>query len=159
MKIIRYFIITAGMLLTMTAVAKIISGFGHAHVLEYPEPISSIPFKYIFWIIGIVELTLALICFFSRRVNVQAGLLAWLATTFAAYRLALLWLNQKPCRCLGSLTDALHISPTIADNVMKSVLAYLLIGSYGILFHQWWKRKAEGRMQNDEVKSESRIDS
>jgi hypothetical protein len=41
----------------------------------------------------------------------------------------------------------LHIQPQIADNIMKGVLAYLFIGSYGILFYQWWTRMAEGRMK------------
>jgi hypothetical protein len=42
---------------------------------------------------------------------------------------------------LGSLTDSLHIPPENADIVLKIILAYLLIGSYGILFHLWWRKK------------------
>jgi len=45
---------------------------------------------------------------------------------------------KRPCLCLGNLTTAIHVSPHTADNVMKGVLAYLLIGSYGILLHEWW---------------------
>jgi hypothetical protein len=55
---------------------------------------------------------------------------------------------------MGSLTDTLHISPVVADNIMKVVLAYLLIGSYVTLFWLWRQHgKAEGKMQNEEVKS------
>jgi hypothetical protein len=37
----------------------------------------------------------------------------------------------------------LHIPPEVADTSLKIILAYLLIGSYGILFSFWWqKRKA-----------------
>ena len=31
----------------------------------------------------------------------------------------------------------LHLSDQAADNIMKVILAYLLIGSYGILFWEW----------------------
>ena len=57
-------------------------------------------------------------------------------------RFGLWWMGwHKPCNCLGNLTDALHLSPQTADNIMKVVLAYLLIGSYGLLFWGWWRRK------------------
>ena len=136
-KKIRWFVISAGALLTITAVAKFVSGAGDARVLEYPEPITSIPFKYVFWSLGVFELAIALVCFFGKRVGMQTCLLAWLATNFVAYRLGLLWLGHKPCSCLGNLTDALHIPPQTADTAMKIILAYLLIGSYATLFWLW----------------------
>lgn len=38
---------------------------------------------------------------------------------------------------MGSLAAVLHLSDRAADNLMKLVLAYLLIGSYGFLFREW----------------------
>jgi hypothetical protein len=38
---------------------------------------------------------------------------------------------------MGSLTEALHLSPEAADNIMKVVLAYLLAGSCSLLIWQW----------------------
>lgn len=38
---------------------------------------------------------------------------------------------------MGSLAAALHLSDQAADNIMEVVLAYLLIGSYGILISEW----------------------
>jgi hypothetical protein len=46
---------------------------------------------------------------------------------------------------LGSLTSALHLSEKAADNIMKVVLAYLLIGSYGLLLWQWRRGKGVER--------------
>ena len=71
------------------------------------------------------------------------GLVAWVATNFVAYRLGL-WLVDwhRPCVCLGSVTDALRISPQAADNIIKVVLAYLLIGSYTILFVNWRQNRS-----------------
>jgi hypothetical protein len=64
--------------------------------------------------------------------------IAWLATNFFVYRCGLWWMGwHRPCSCMGNLTDALHIRPEVADNIMKVILAYLLIGSYGLLFWQW----------------------
>ncbi|MBI3849679.1 MAG: hypothetical protein HY298_05230 [Verrucomicrobia bacterium] len=45
--------------------------------------------------------------------------------------------------CLGHLTDALHMSPQTADELMKVILAYLLIGSYALLQYQWRKAQAD----------------
>jgi hypothetical protein len=59
---------------------------------------------------------------------------------------------HRPCNCLGNLTDALHISPQTADNIMKLLLAYLLIGSYGLMFWRWKQgREANMRIENGGV--------
>lgn len=137
MKTNRGFIRSAGVVLCITAAAKIISGFGSGRVLEYPEPFFSISFKYFLWMVGVVELVVAWVCFFGRQVKVQAWLLAWLTSIFLFYRLGLRWLGHRPCSCLGNLTDALNVSPELVDNLMKVILAYLLLGSYTLLFWQW----------------------
>jgi len=100
-------------------------------------------------------MAVAAVCFFGKRIALQASLVAWLATTFLIYRIGLTWIGyHKPCPCLGNLTDAIDVSPQVADYVMKAVLAYLLIGSYFILFWLWRQhRKAKGRIQNDKIKS------
>jgi hypothetical protein len=56
---------------------------------------------------------------------------------------------------MGSLTSALHLSEKAADNIMKVVLAYLLIGSYGLLLWQWRQgRASEARMADGGLKVE-----
>jgi hypothetical protein len=161
----RMFIVSAGVILLITAIAKIISAHSDTRILQMPDPVFFVSFRHILWAAGMLELVVAVICLTGRFVRLQAGLVALLATTFLIYRLGLASVGwQRPCPCLGNLTDAIHVSPQVADNVMKGVLAYLLVGSCGILFHQWLTRKAEGRRQNDEVKpaaigSEIRADS
>lgn len=139
----RGFMVSAGVLLLATAAAKLVSAGGNARILQFPDPVFAIPFRRVFWIVGGLELVIALICLFGKWPRLQAGLVAWLATSFAVYRLALnLSGYHSPCHCLGNLTDALHISPETADNAMKVVLAYLLIGSYATVFWLWrqkWK--------------------
>jgi hypothetical protein len=84
--------------------------------------------------VGVGELVIASICLFAKSQTMKLWLIAWLATTFVVYRLGLWWIGwKKPCSCLGNLTDALHLSPQAADNLMEVILAYLLIGSHGLL--------------------------
>ena len=153
-KIAHYFLSVAGVLLLATASAKLISSLGSARILQNSDPILGLTFRNVFRLVGAVELAMALVCLFGKGIKLQASLVAWLATTIVAYRLDLVWIGyQKPCSCLGNLMDALHIPPQAADTAMKIILAYLLIGSYATLFWLWRQRgKAEGRMQNDEVK-------
>jgi hypothetical protein len=132
----------SGALLFITAIAKLASAVGGARILQIPHPIVSISFRDMFWIAGLLELVVAFVCFFSKQIGLQAGLVAWLATSFLIYRLGLLWVGyHKPCSCLGNLTDALHIPPQTADTTMKIILAYLLIGSYGTLFWLWKEKR------------------
>jgi hypothetical protein len=96
-------------MLLLTAVSKLVSAAGSARILQNPDPILSISFRNVFWIVGVIELVIAFVCFLCKRLGLQAGLVAWLATSFLIYRLGLLFVGYyKPCHCLGNLTDALH---------------------------------------------------
>lgn len=131
-----------GAILSVTAFAKLISSFGHARILEYNDPLLVMPFRYVFWTVGVIELFVASICFSGKDVRTRARLVAWLATGFLIYRLGLLLVAyRRPCSCLGNLTDALHIPPQTADTAMKIILAYLLLGSYATLFWLWRQRR------------------
>ncbi len=136
------FLWVAGSLLLATAAAKFIGSFGGARILDNSDPISGLTFRNEFRLVGAVELAVALVCFLGKGVKLKAGLVAWLATTFVAYRLDLAWIGyREPCACLGNLMASLHISPQTADTAMKIVLAYLLIGSYATLFWLWRQGK------------------
>jgi hypothetical protein len=141
---IRLFIRSAGVLLIITATAKFVSTGGSARILQNPDPVLSIPFRHVFWFVGAIEIITAVVCLFGKSIRLQAGLVAWLATNFALYHLGLLLVGyQKPCSCLGNLTDVLHISPKVADTAMKIILAYLLIGSYATLFWLWKEKRKQ----------------
>jgi len=138
------FIFSSGVILIITAIGKLISVSGSVRILQEHDPILAIPFRDVFLIVGGLELVVAAVCLFGKRLGLQAGLIAFLATDFVIYRLGLLLIGyHRPCHCLGNLTDALHISPETANTAMKIILAYLLVGSYAALF---WilrqKRKA-----------------
>lgn len=142
MKAARLFLHSAGVILLITAAAKFISLLGHGHILQTRDPLIALPFRDLLLIACGAEGLVALVCFFDKRIWLSGGLVAWLATSLCAYRFSL-WLIgwHKPCNCLGNLTDAIHIAPQLADDVMKAVLAYLLIGSYATLLWLWWRGK------------------
>jgi hypothetical protein len=138
MKPVNVFINSAGLLLLLTASAKLISSFGHGKILDANDPFFGIQFRDLFRIVGSAEAAVALFCFFSKQSWLASGLVAWLATSFVAYRLYLIGVGyHRPCNCLGNLTDALHIPPGAADIIMKVVLGYLFLGSYASLFWLW----------------------
>jgi len=136
--ITRSFCLSAGALLALTGLAKVVSALGDSKFLTVVDPILGVQFGSLTLLVGLAEIAIAAYCFFGRRQTVSLALVAWMSTNFLAYRLGLWWIGwKKPCSCLGNLTDALHISPQLADSIMKVVLAYLLIGSYGLLLWGW----------------------
>jgi len=136
------FFYSTGVLLLVTAGAKLISAGGSAPILQNQDPILHVSFRHLFEIVGVIELILAGFCFVGRRPEAKAAAIAWLATGFLIYRLGLVWLGYiRPCSCLGNLTDALHIPPQTADTTMKVILAYLLIGGYGAWLWLWWRKR------------------
>lgn len=145
----KWFALSAGMILVVTGIAKVWSGLGDSKFLAVVDPIIGIKFGRLMLAVGVAEIGIALVCFFSKRQTLALGLVAWMSTNFIVYRLGLWWMDwKKPCSCLGNLTDALHISPQTADNIMKVLLAYLLIGSYGLLIWQWavFRRLSDTRL-------------
>lgn len=130
----KYFLYSAGILLGLVGLAKLFSSAGHIKALEFPDPIFLIPFRYLFLIVGSLEMIVASICFFGKRPLVQSGLVAWLASMFLVYRVGLILLDYHlPCPCLGSLTAILHMPANVADMITKVILGYLLLGSIAIL--------------------------
>jgi len=136
----KWYLPVAGDLFAITEIAKVWSGLGNSKFLAVIDPIFGIKFGTLMLAVGVVEIVIAAVCFFSKRQTLALGLVAWMSTSFVIYRLGLWWIDwHRPCGCLGNLTDAIHISPQVADNIMKVLLAYLLIGSYGLLAWAWRK--------------------
>jgi hypothetical protein len=129
-----YYIKLSGILLLITGAAKLISATGSARVLEMRDPILLISFRYVFIIVGCIELIICAFCLLSCRTHLQAQLIAWLAASFVIYRLELIMIDyQGPCHCAGNLTEMIHISANAINYIMTAILTYLLGGSYLII--------------------------
>jgi hypothetical protein len=137
-----WFCYGAGGMLALTAIAKLCSTMGNAHILQYSDPILGLQFGQLMLVAGILELGIAITCLIYKIHKLAVYLIAWLATNLLAYRVCLWFIGwHRPCACLGNFTDALHIPPQIAERTMEIVLAYLLIGSYATLFWLWRQQR------------------
>jgi hypothetical protein len=137
--IFRY---SAFLILSITGLAKIVASYGGVGLLQFTDPITGLNFKHLIFITGVIELLVATICIFEKYTFSGICAVAWISANLCFYRIELWRLGwHKPCSCLGSLTEPLHISSEAADTAMKIILAYLLIGSYGSLFWLWRQRK------------------
>jgi hypothetical protein len=81
-------------------------------------------------------------------------ILGWLlgigiVATLMLYRIGLWTVGyDRPCNCLGTMTDLFHISPEAVDLAMKILLSYLLIGSCVARF---WLRGQPDSGSNEDV--------
>lgn len=138
------FVRSAGVLLGLTGVAKFVSAFGTARVLEVPDPVFGLRFTLFLLLVDELEIIIAWICLRSEKLKVCNGLLAWIATVIFLYRATLWRINYHgPCLCLGSLTDMLRIPTGVADIAMQVILGYLLIGSYGLLLTDYLAKRPD----------------
>jgi hypothetical protein len=143
-KSIQFFLFSVATLLLITATGKFLSSFGTAIVLKNLDPLFYISFRSLFRIVASLEVAVAVFLFLGKNANLKCAAIAFLSTDFLLYRLGLFLVGyHKPCSCMGSLTEMLHIDLGTADTIMKVILAYLLIGSYGILFWQWRQKRAQ----------------
>lgn len=126
----RWFTISAGCILLVTGMAKVISALGKAPILEVPDPIFSLSNRKVFLGVAVVEIMIAIYCLRGKKLPRKALLIGWLAACFMLYRFGLFWINyRQPCGCLGTMTDVLHLSPQQADSALKCIVAYLAAGS------------------------------
>ena len=139
----RWFIKSAGIVLSITGIAKAFSATGPARALDIADPLIGIKFRDLLLLVGLTELLIAFFCLFTDKRQFSLLAVAWISGNFLVYRLGLWFIGWHwPCGCMGSLSDVLHISPAAGDTIMKLVLAYLLAGSYSTLLRQWRKDRA-----------------
>jgi hypothetical protein len=131
---VRLFTLSAAPILGLTGAAKVWSAFGSSRLLLVHDPVLGVGFGHLMLGVGLIEVALAAFCLLGRRPWRAAMLVTSLASSFAGYRVSLFLIGwRKPCSCLGSLADALHVPPRLADTVMVGVLAYLLLAGYTVL--------------------------
>ena len=147
--VILSFLRAVALILAITATAKLFSGVsGVGGLLREYDPLLGLRFANLLYIAATLELGVAAICLFRPAVDGLVAV-AWLSTVFLVYRVGLWWTGwQKPCNCLGNLTDALHISPQLADNVMKGLLAFMFIGSVSLLVRHCHQRRTPLDVRN-----------
>lgn len=126
---VRIFLDSAAVVLLSTGLAKVASVLTGGEVLRTHDPVTGLGLGTLFGRVGSLEVAVALLCLFSRRVGLSVVLLLWLGASFVVYRLGLWWVGgPRYCGCPGTMTGALRLSPAAADLALKLALAYLLVG-------------------------------
>ncbi len=133
-----FVLISTGVILGLTGLAKLWSALGPARALLALDPLLGISYKHLLAGAAVAEIIVATIRFFGRSLEAAVRLVAYLCTNFMLYRIGLWWIGWKqPCGCMGSLTDALHIRLQTADRIALVLLLYMLATSYALRFMHW----------------------
>lgn len=141
-RFIDVFVSSTSAILFFTAAAKLLSSLGAAPILHEQDPIFGMPYEDVFLLSGFIEMTIAYFCFFGKRFDTKIYLICWLATALGLYRLGLILVHyRKPCSCLGSLTDYIHLDSAASDLIMDVIFTYLLVGGYAALFWLWRQKQ------------------
>ncbi|SRR5581483_1115379 len=133
----KVFVLSAAVILSCTAVAKLVSVTGAARLLDEANPILVLSNRNIMFMAGVWELAVA--CYLSLAKNRLGKLLAilWLSSCFLAYRFGMFWLSPgTPCPCLGTLTERLHLSTGASNFLLELTVVFLLGGSLYFLIVQ-----------------------
>jgi hypothetical protein len=147
---IQYFILSAGAILLAAALSRFLTAAGQAQVWALPDPVLGIPLRYSVLMVGIFELTVALICLFGKRIGLQIGWLAWLAVNFLIFQIGAYAMHcQWQGTGIGSLTDPLQLTRGLTGIIIGFIPIYLLAGSGTATFWLWFGRRAENRLKEE----------
>jgi hypothetical protein len=146
------FLYSVAPILVATAVAKLYSATGSLRILDHVDPVLMLSNRQVFILVGLVELAVAGYLLWGRVVSLKLLSTAWLVTMFAVYRIGLWWTGPHgSCGCLGTVADMLPVSAQTLDHAMLGLLAYLWLGSVGLLLlaqrRQGGSSGAERRLQ------------
>jgi len=140
----KYIYSVAGILI-LTCAAKLYSTTGGAKVLDLPEALLPMSNRQALWMVGLIELALALVLLIGNNLAVKLVAIAWLGCNFALYRLGSQLLTVgRPCPCLGSITEKLPLKPTTIDHFLTGVVLYLFFGSLFFLLELWNRKPSAG---------------
>ena len=136
-KVNRTFVFSAGILLLLTGIAKLISITGSARIPDTSDPVFTfLNARQMLLIASVLEIAIGGLALLGRA-EIQTRLLwiSWLASLFGLYR-AGLWLvdHKMPCKCLGGALDWAGLSDSALRNLSLRLFVYLLAGGYILFF-------------------------
>jgi hypothetical protein len=141
-KTIRIFIHSAGVLLLAMATVLFVGNWIDTSFIQPHDPVFSISMRNLFWIVAGGFFAVALLCLFGERAFQQMLWVAWLATNFELYQLSMVYSGSRSLNVyLGSFHEVLGISTGTMGLMTEIVFAYLLIGSYAVLFWLWFGKE------------------
>jgi hypothetical protein len=129
-----WFVLSAGGILALAGASRVMDALQTTQVLDLPDPLSGLPFRYLLLSVGVAELVVAWLCLFTNRRGLALGLVSWLAINWVVYRVGLWTMGwPHPWVYVDDLTDWLRVSPLLADGILLATALYLVIGSAVLL--------------------------
>jgi hypothetical protein len=146
MKLIKFFIQSAGGILLAAALIRFLIAMGNDPMLAMPEPLLGLPIRYAVLLVGGVELVVALICLFGRRLSLQLGCLVLATVIYLVYWIRIFIMHRHPqTTCIGSLTDPLQLARGTPEIIIGLLPFYLLLGSCVAIIWLWWAGRRAGK--------------
>jgi hypothetical protein len=128
----RVFLITSGLMLVMTALAKLLTIiFFKEAIHDAPDWVFGVRIQSLLGTIALVELAVAASIFSGRFPRLNLGLVAFLSSQFLSYRFFTRDLHY--CQCLGSVFQSI---PLVGGNewlISLSMAVFMLAGSLFLL--------------------------
>jgi len=151
MKWVRYFNLCAGAILLMAALTRFAIVFSNAQALSLPEPVLGLPLRYAILLVGLIELAVAWLCLFGKRIGLQAGCVAWLGFNYAVYRIGTMLIGENhQATAIGSLTDPLQMTRGVMGLLAGFIPICLLMGGSASTAWLWFAGRPSHRRQEDE---------
>jgi predicted RNA-binding Zn-ribbon protein involved in translation (DUF1610 family) len=143
MKWIQYFVLFAGVILLVAALTRFLIAFDGVQILALPDPVLAIPLRYAVLLVGVIELAAASLCFFGKRIGLQAGCLALLAVNYAGYRIgAVSMAVHHQATAIGSLSDPLQLTRGMAGMISGLAPVFLLLGGSTSTLWLWLSNRS-----------------
>jgi hypothetical protein len=138
--LIRIFIYSAGALLFAMASAAFMTNWTTDGFVSAHDPIFLITIHSLFWIVGGVNLTIAMICLFGRQISLQLTLVLWLSVSLMYYHLGLPGGFKS---IIGNLSDVFGITVDTTDDLFEIQVLYLLTGSCLSMLWLWLQKHSD----------------
>ena len=151
-RLIRIFVLAAGGLLLAGALNRFIIAAGSGQFFALSDPALGIPLRYAVLAVGAIELVVALICLFGRRVEHQIGWLTWLGTSYVVFWIGLVLQHCPPQgSCIGSLTDPLRIYYGTTGYILELLPFPLVLCSYAAMVWLWSQRRSSQPIETEKM--------
>jgi hypothetical protein len=142
----RLFFLSAAVLLSTTAVGKLVTVASGIPVLELPDPFFVVTNRTILLSVAITELVIVFLLLVSRESWMKGLSCAWLGSNFLLYRTGV-WLLEgaQPCPCLGALGPKLGLKAAEVEFLLKLGAVYLLVAGLALALLEAFGSKSSRR--------------
>jgi len=130
----QFLIKTAGAILLLAAIDRILVAADTAPALVLPDPVLGIQLRIAVTIVGAIELAAAAYCLIARRTRLQLALIAWLSLNYTAFWIGAIAMGANPQgTAIGSLTDPLRLANGTLGHIITFIPPALLLASCAAL--------------------------